>query len=189
MIHYGELYYDHYSTYLREPSNREVFTSSNDLPSIQVLMYENVFEECRVFNSLGFSKVEDIVGMNAEVSMVVDGAFDLTGYLLASALFVCIHNKIQMGRGIAIKGLEKLDQAFVQTYNKSAIYFTDPYAFPDEYRHVRTPTGEREGRVLLAFFITESECEYFTRYGADAFEDLLEEKDVDPFQVNRESVI
>lgn len=73
MINYGELYYDHYSNFLREPIGREVFKSTNEMPSIQILRYENVFEQCLVYNSLGLSKYEEIVGANVEVSMVVNG--------------------------------------------------------------------------------------------------------------------
>jgi len=50
MINYGELYYDHYSNFLREPIGREVFKSTNEMPSIQILRYENVFEQCLVYN-------------------------------------------------------------------------------------------------------------------------------------------
>ncbi|KPV55627.1 hypothetical protein QJ48_32175 [Paenibacillus sp. A3] len=189
MINYGELYYDHYSKFLREPIDREVFKSTKEMPSIQILKYENVFEECLVYNSLGFSKYEEIVGANVEVSMVVDGAFNSTGYLLASTLFYCIGNKMQIGRGISIRGLERLDKEFVQKYNKSAIYFTEPYAFPEEYSIVRTNTKDKDGRILLAFYISQSECEYFVKYGAEKFEDLLEEKNVDPFNVSRESAV
>lgn len=105
MINYGEIYYNHYSKFLRKPIDREVFKSTEEMPSIQILKYENVFEECLVFNSLGFSKYEEIVGVNAEVSMVVDDAIKNTGYLLASSLFYCIGNRMQIGRGIATRGL------------------------------------------------------------------------------------
>lgn len=189
MINYGELYYDHYSNFLREPIGREVFKSTNEMPSIQILRYENVFEQCLVYNSLGLSNYEEIVGANVEVSMVVDGAFRSTGYLLASTLFYCIGNKMQIGTGIAIQGIENLDPTFVQKYNKSAIYFTEPYAFSEEYSVVRTHTNDEVGSILSAFYISQSEFDYFAKYGAEKFEDLLEEKNVDPFNVNRQSVV
>lgn len=189
MINYGELYYDHYSKFLSEPVDREVFRSTAEMPSIQILKYEHVFAECLVYNSLGFCKYEDIVGANVEVSMVVDGAFRSTGYLLASALFFCIANKMPIGRGIAVSGIERLDKDFVQKYDKSAIYFTEPYAFPEGYRIVHTNSEDQDGRMLLAFYISQAECEYFVQYGADKFEDLLEEKNVDPFHVSRASAV
>ncbi|EEM02903.1 MULTISPECIES: suppressor of fused domain protein [Bacillus] len=188
MIHYGELYYDHYSKYLGEPIDREVFKNGEDMPSIQILKYENVFEECLVFHTLGFSRYEEIVGDNVEVSMVVDGAFRSVGYILANALFYCIANRIEIGRGTAISGIESIDKSFVRKYNKSAVYFTEPFAFPEEYSYVLTGNAEKDGKVLLAFFISESEYEYFLKYGTEKFEELLEENHVDPFHVSRESI-
>ncbi|MDM5155443.1 suppressor of fused domain protein [Bacillus sp. DX1.1] len=188
MINYGELYYDHYSKYLGEPMDREVFKNSEDIPSIQILKYENVFEECLVFNTLGVSKYEEIVGDNVEISMVVDGAFRSTGYILANTLFYCVGNEIEIGRGTAISGIESIDKSFVQKYNKSAVYFTEPFAFPEEYGHVLTGNTEKHGKILLAFFISQSEYEYFVKYGTEKFEELLEENNVDPFHVSRESI-
>ncbi|MED4954068.1 suppressor of fused domain protein [Paenibacillus macerans] len=155
MINFGELYYDHYSKFLGNPIDREVFRNTEEMPKIQILKYENVFEECLVYNTLGFSKYEDVVGDNIEVSMVVDGAFSSTGYILASTLFYCIANQMQMERGIAISGIENIDKSFVKKYNKGAVYFTEPFAFPEEYSHVTTKIEEKGGRILLAFFISQ----------------------------------
>ncbi|WP_342481521.1 hypothetical protein NST07_10685 [Paenibacillus sp. FSL L8-0340] len=81
MINYGELYYDHYSNFLGEPIDREVFKNNEE----------------RVYNTLGFSKYEEVVGDNVEISLVVDGAFSSAGYILANALFYCIGNQVQIG--------------------------------------------------------------------------------------------
>ncbi|MEC2077030.1 suppressor of fused domain protein [Metabacillus fastidiosus] len=189
MINYGELYYDHYSRFLGEPIDREVFKNNEEMPSIQILKYENVFEECLVYNTFGFSKYEEIVGENIEVSMVVDGAFNSTGYIVANVLFYCIRNQMKAGRGIAISGIESIDRAFVQKYDKNAVYFTEPFAFSEEYSNVRTETEDKDGRILLSFFISQSEYEYFIKYGTEKFEELLEEKNVDPFNISRASAI
>ncbi|WP_045519969.1 suppressor of fused domain protein [Neobacillus niacini] len=189
MTNFGELYYDHYNKFLGEPNDREVFINNEELPSIQVLIYENVFEECLVYNTLGFSKYEEIVGDNVEVSMVVDGAFNSAGYILANALFYCISNRIEVVRGVAISGIENIDRAFVQKYDKNAGYLTEPFAFPEEYRNVCNETKYKNGRMLLAFFISQMEYEYFVKYGTDKFEELLEERNVDPFNVARASSV
>ncbi|MGG4407224.1 suppressor of fused domain protein [Niallia taxi] len=189
MTNYGELYYDHYNKYLGNSIDREVFRNNEEMPSIQVLKYENVFEECLVYNTLGLSKYDEIVGDNVEVSIVVDGAFNSTGYILANALFYCIGQQIEIGRGVAISGIENIDKKFVKKYSKSALYFTDPFAFPEEYNTVRTENNDRDGRMLLAYFISQSEYGYFVEHGTEKFEDMLEEKDVDPFNVGRVSAI
>lgn len=189
MTNYGQLYYDHYIEILGEPIDREVFRNNAEMPSIQVLKYENVFEECLVYNTLGYSKYEEIVGLNAEVSLVVDAGFNSAGYILANALFYSIANEFQMGRGIAISGIESIDKTFVQKYNKSAIYFTEPFAFPEKFKLIQTGNEDKDGRMLLAFFITQSEYEFFVKHGTEKFEDMLEEMDVDPFNIERRAAV
>ncbi|WP_229675665.1 suppressor of fused domain protein [Saccharibacillus kuerlensis] len=189
MINYGELYYDQYSKFLGQPFDREIFENNKCMPNIQVLKYKNVFEECYVYNTLGLSKYDDVIGSNLEVSMVVDEGFDSAAYILANTLYYCLANQMQMGRGVAISGIKNVDHEFAQLYNKDAIYFTDPFAFPEEYSTVLTDNHEKNGRILLAIFITTSEYEYFSKHGADLFEEILESKDVDPFHIRRDSVL
>ncbi|MGG4147618.1 suppressor of fused domain protein [Paenibacillus algorifonticola] len=189
MINYGELYYDHYSEFLGQPIDREVFENNEEMPKIQILKYENVFEECLVFNTLGFSKYEEVVGNNIEVSMVVNGGFNKTAYILANVLFYCIGKQIKIGRGTAINGIESIEKSFVQKYNKSAVYFTEPFAFPEEYNYLNSENENTNGEILLAFFISQSEYDYFIKYGTEKFEELLEENDVDPFNVSRKSIV
>ncbi|MGA3599151.1 suppressor of fused domain protein [Lysinibacillus agricola] len=189
MINYGALYFDHYTKFLGEPIDREVYKYSEEMPSIQILKYDNVFEECLVYTTLGLSKYTEIMGDYIEISMVVDGAFKSSGYILANKLFYCVHNQMHIGRGLAISGVENIDAAFVQKYNKSAVYFTELYAFPEEYSIACTDSNEKDGKLMLAFFISQSEYDYFATYGAEKFEDLLEEENVDPFNVSRSSVV
>ncbi|QDZ80226.1 suppressor of fused domain protein [Priestia megaterium] len=189
MINYGELYYDHYSKYLGEPIDREIYRNNEELPSIQILKYENVFGECFVFNTLGLSNYEEVLRGNMKISMVVDKAFNSTGYILANVLFYCLGNEIEIGRGTAVSGIESIEKSFYQKYDKNAVYFTEPFAFPKEYYELDTESTQQMGEVLLGFFISQAEYDFFITYGAEKFEELLEESDVDPFNVNRKSVI
>jgi len=66
----------------------------------------------------------------------------------------CIANRIEIGRGTALSGIESIDKSFVQKYNKSVVYFTEPFAFPEEYGYVLTGNAEKDGKVLLVFFIS-----------------------------------
>ncbi|MDM5249103.1 hypothetical protein [Lysinibacillus sp. G4S2] len=118
MLNYGELYFDHYTKFLGEPIDREVYKSSEEMPCIQILKYENVFEECLVYTTLGLSKYTEIMGNYLEISMVVDGAFNSSGYILGNTVFYCVHNQMHIGRGLAISGVENIDAAFVQNIIK-----------------------------------------------------------------------
>lgn len=189
MVNYGELYFDHYRKYIGEAMGREVYRTNESMPSIQILQYKNVFPECLVFNTLGLSHYGDFIGDLVEVSMVVDDAFNRTPYILANALFYCIGKRMEMGRGVAISGIGKIDQSFVEKYNKSAVYFTEPFAFPDEYSTVCTNREEKDGKMLLAFYISQAEYDFFVKHGTEEFEELLEKNHVDPFEVNRPSIL
>lgn len=46
-----------------------------------------------------------------------------------------------------------------------------------------------EGHVYLSFFISRKEHEFFEARGAETFEDILENKDIDPFTLKRVSMI
>lgn len=186
---YGELYYDHYSKHLGETIAREVYKNSEDNPNLQILKYENVFEDCLVFNTLGLSHYPDILKDLVEVSMVVDAAFSSTGAILAHTLFFCIEHAVEIRRGIAIRGIERIDKGFTEKYHKHAIYFTEPFAFPVEYSHVCTGSEKGGGKILLAIFISQAEYDYLIQHGTEKFEDLLEKNEVDPFCVGRKCTI
>lgn len=189
MINYGELYYDHYIKFLGQPAGRELFVHNEHMPSIQVLHYQNVFDDCIVYATLGLSQYNDIIGNHLEVSMAVDEGFDRAGYILANTLYYAIANRMQLGRGVAISGIENVDPSFTEQYDKAAVYLTDPFAFPAEYSTLSTGNPEKEGRMLSAIFITQSEYDYFSEHGTELFEDLLESKDVDPFHISRMSIV
>lgn len=189
MINYGELFYDHYKKFLGEPVRRKTFRKNENMPSIQILSYENVFEGCIVFTSLGLSRYEDVLGTISEVTLVTDCAFNESDEILANILFYCIDKKIKIGRGVSISGISKINKVFFDFYKKNALYFTMPYVFPEEYERVNALGEVKKGIVYQAFFVSQEEHEFFVDNGAEVFEDLLEEKEVDPFEVNRKSVI
>ena len=64
--------------------------------------------------------------------------------------------------------------------NKETIYFTEPYAFPDEFLNIN-----REIKMYLAFLISEKEYDYIKKYGRDEFEDYLEENKIAIMNINR----
>ena len=142
-----------------------------------------------MFSSLGLSKYASILGTIAEVSLVTDCAFDESSRILANTLFYCVDKKIRIGRGVSIGGVSSIDEDFSRLFDKNALYFTMPYAFPDGYERVIPPGSPDEGLVYLSFFITQREHELFIDKGADVFENILEDKDIDPFDIKRVSSI
>src|SRR5690606_4288415 len=102
-----------------------------DMPSIQVLRYENVFPECMVFNTLGISHYRHTLGHTLEVSLVTDGGFDRAANILASTLMFLILKNADLVPGVAVRGVAKIDESFATEFDKAGLYFTTPFNFPD----------------------------------------------------------
>lgn len=185
MADWGGAFYDHFVEYLGEPVDREIYAQDEESPSIQILQYEDVFEDCIVFASLGLSKYASEQGGYREVCLVTDDAFEESETILANTLFYAIGAGLEIGQGVSISGVANIDPEFARKYDKHALYFTLPFAFPDGYEKLE----QLDGYVYWAFFISQKEHEFFVTNGAEAFENLLEEQEVDPFDIKRPSML
>lgn len=189
MINWGEIFYDHFTKFFGDPTGREVFQAGERKSSIQVLHYGSVFPECRVFCSLGMTHYSMALGEIAEVSLVSDDAFDKCGWIFSNSLFYLVRQKIRIGRGVSVGGILNIDDKFAKEFDKHAIYFTRPYSFPEGYEEVMPADSDLMGKVYWAFFISKNEHDFLKKQGADEFESLLEKKMVDPFSLERKSVV
>lgn len=179
----GELILNHYDKYLGNYSGREIYKRDNNSPSIQLLKYENVFEDCMTYATFGFSNFKEAIGKSCEIVMITDDCYNECEEIFANALFYIINNKIKFGRGTFIEGIEKINQEFAIVHKKSALYFTETYSFPDNFSKITDSE-----KMYMAFFISQQECEYIKNNGADAFEDELERMEYDIFDINRKSI-
>lgn len=186
-LNWGEHYYDHYSHFFREPIEVRRFSPVDLGPRIQVLAYDTVFRNCRVFASLGLSHYAPELHCVAEVVLPVNDAWELVPSLLANALFELVQQRLQLGWGMAVCGLEKLSPDFVASCGKSALYFTKPFDLPDDFPIVACEG--QVGQVLLAMFVSSAEYEYFHQHGAEQLEQLLESEGVDPYNLTRPSIV
>jgi hypothetical protein len=184
---WGKAYYDHFQRFLGSPTSRCVFSPIEGLYSIQILGFENVFRGCRVFCSLGLSHYQEFVKGVREVIVPCDAAWDLIPRAISNVLFYAIKEHMEVGRGIAVSGIETVCPEFVRLTGKSALYFTEPFGLPPDFSSVRIPMTE--GRVFLGIFISQGEYDYFCDNGAERFEEMLEAKGVDPYALLRDSSI
>ncbi|WP_026652918.1 suppressor of fused domain protein [Butyrivibrio proteoclasticus] len=164
----------HYEQFFRDYKDVKVFGDENH--TLQMLIYDKVFAGCKTVASFGLSKY---LSKQCEVVMAVDAEYETSTKVLANALFYAIQNNIQISEGSFIEGVANIDRQFSEKYGKTAIYFTYPFCFPDEFAQ------NGECRFMLAFFITQDEAEYLKKNGSDAFEDYLTDKDCDVFELNR----
>ena len=183
---WGECYYDHFEKFLGKPSGREKFEQKPDMPMIQVIHYDNIFDNCRAFCSFGFSRYVAEVGEVAEVFMPIDEGWDTTARILADTLFQIVQRHMRIGWGMTFR-FANIFPDFTRKYGKAAIYFSNPFGVPQGFSQVQCE-GE-VGSVYPACYISEAERQYFLEHGAVNFENLFEEKNVDVFQLTRPSVV
>jgi len=183
----GECYLDHYEAFLGDFTGRSVFQLDGTSPSIQILEYENVFSECMVFCSLGFSHFSPReTKQYQEIVLVADNCFDEIPSLLVNTLFFLSDRRIPLVNGLSKGGLGDLNQNFVSLCGKDALYFTDPFPFPSEFEQVKC--GKILGYMHLAVFISQQEHMLVKEEGAATFEKLMGDREIDPFHLERESV-
>lgn len=186
-VNWGECYYDHYAKFLGTPVERQVFRKDDQSPSIQILAYDGVFKGCRVFCSLGLTHYSSEVSAVGEVVLPLDAGWEDVPSLLANVLFYIVQKPMSLGWGMSISGIDNISPEFTRAFNKTALYFTTPYGFPQDFNRVDCQTGV--GDMYLAFFISASEHAFFTTHGAEQFENLLEVHNVDPFTLQRPTCV
>lgn len=184
---WGECYFDHFVKFFGNPSGRMVFEQDAASPSIQVLSFDNVFQGCRVFATLGLSHYADELGCLGEVVAPADGGWNEIPTVLANALFHMVQHRMRIARGVAVGGVGRIRPRFAMSSQKTALYLTSPFGMPTGFEDVSC--DGQIGQIYLGFLISEAELKYFAENGAEAFEDLIESKDVDPYNVMRATAI
>lgn len=184
-----ERYLDHYSRYLGEPSQIIPYSVSEDVPTIRILVYDDVIAGCKVFASLGLCEFVGDKGDIAEVICPIDQGWDEVPSILAYALFRLVAERpFHPVRGVAVNGVDETTPDFVKKYKKSALYLTDPFGLDDDFPFV---IGEenQEARVYLAMFLTKKEFDFLKKTDCEQLEDKFEEKGVDPYDIRRKSCV
>lgn len=176
----GEIILNHYEKYLGLFGDRTIFRGGEDIPVIQLLKYDNIFDECITYASFGFSKYSGIIGNTCETILSVDDDFEDAALIFANALFFIIKNRLEFGRGTCVDGIYNINREFADRHKKNAVYFTETYVFPDEFSHISNGV-----KMYLGFFISQDECNYLKEFGCEKFEDLLEERKCDVMDLDR----
>ncbi len=183
---WGECYYDHFRKYLGNPTGRMIFNRDDSQPWMQIISYDNIFGGCKAFCSFGLSHYVLQIGEIAEVFMPVDDGWDDTPSILAYSLLHLVQGDAHLGRGLAVRFADIFPD-FVSKFDKSAVYFADPFGLPEDFKHVRC--GSRTGEVYMVCYISEAEFHFREKNGTESFEELFEEKQVDVFNIKRKPSI
>jgi Suppressor of fused protein (SUFU) len=172
---------DHYEKYLGTMKENYVFLDSVTQTSIQVLRFDNVFADCVTYASVGCTHFNQELHGDAEIVLVCDKDHSLLPSLLANTIFFAADRQLNVHTGFVLGNLGVIVPK--SPFSGRAIYITDAMPFPSPFRCFSS-----EGRHIvmkLAVFIYRDELQFIEKYGRDAFESLLEEKEIDPFSFDR----
>jgi antitoxin YqcF len=122
--------------------------------------------------------------VRTELIGVCDGNIDWFPNVLASVAFHLIRTSCLFCPGSILKNVLA---DYDSTVNVKHFYFTSPFLWEDELQVFQLKT--KRVACLMCILITDSEYEYFKQYGDEQFEELLEQSDVDIFNVRRDSII
>lgn len=186
-VNWGSCYLDHFTRFLGEFSDRSVFEQDLHSPTVQILQFDSAIEGCRSHASLGLTHYSSHLGNVAEIFCAADSAWDTVPSILANALFYMVQSRMAIGRGVAIAGIHSVNADFAGRYNKGALYITEVFGFPESFG--RVACGAHSGRVYMSFFVSDREYRFFLDKGANEFEKVLRERDVDLFDLSRSSLI
>tara|TARA_R110001583_G_scaffold174355_1_gene328764 strand:- start:794 stop:1366 length:573 start_codon:yes stop_codon:yes gene_type:complete len=189
MITWAESYFDHYERILGAAQRRDVFEITDTSSNIQVLAYKNVFPGCITFCTIGLSSFESRVGAISELVMTVDEGWEYIPKLLAESASFLIEKPMRVGWGFVIGGESQINSQYYEKFLKEATYFTHPMGFPDDFFTIRKKDSDKVGEMYMGIPISVEEKELFASLGAEEFESKMEENNVDPFCLSRNSVV
>lgn len=182
-------YFDHYEKYLGHARRRDVFEMNNASRKIQVLSYLNVFPETVTFCTIGLSHFSNQIGEVCELMMIVDDGWEYCPKLLAETASFIASKPMRAGWGMAVSGNKKTDPVFYEKFQKDAIYVTHPMGFQDGFYTVTSKNSDLYGSIYMAIPISEEEFDLFKEVGAEKFEEIMQDNEVDPIDIGRESLI
>lgn len=185
-MNWGQCYIDHYPIYLGEAKEQTVFRQGQG-PSIQILTFADDLAALQIFCSLGLTHYHKEIQMHAEVCCPIDDGWSYVPAIIANSLFYIVQQRMSMGWGISISGVENVAPEFCRKYKKSAVYYTHPNGFPKDFSNVNCCS--QEGHIYMAVFISAEEHRFFLDHGAEQLESLWEQSEIDIFELRRRSCV
>lgn len=85
-----------------------------------------------------------------EVILPVDNLYDESAEVFANTIFYALSNNMKIGRGLLIEGADSIVGGFSGKCDKTALYFTEAYALPDEFAIV-----DYKCHIYMGFFVSK----------------------------------
>lgn len=185
MVNLGECFFDHFErAFPGRLVGRKRYPLALTERELQVLYYDNCFDGCRVFVTLGMTHVG--LSPPCELMVVADREWDAIPAVLAACVSSIMAAR-SSGWGYLVRDLDACDPGFVSRTGKRHLYVTLPHALPEKW-FFRVDCGEVEGCVFQGLFVGAAEADYIVREGAESFEREMVREEVDVFAVMRDEM-
>lgn len=183
----GEAYLDHYQRFLGQVTKGKSleFEGAN----LQLLEFDSVMKETHILASLGLTHYQDFLGDVVEVVVPVSAWDEMVWQAVMSSLTFLLTVEASIPEISYLRHTHRTVPEFYKKYGKSALAFTAPYPFPDEFARVPLKSSGMNGKVRMGYFLTEAEVKCAEQHGMDALEILFEETSADVIDLTRPSVI
>lgn len=176
----GERILVHYDNYLGDFVNSSLFCSDDNAINIQLLRYDNVFEGCNTYASLGITKYSNQIHSKYEIIYSIDKDYEKSSCMIATTMIYILSKGLHITKGSYVEGVDIFDLEFCQSHNIGGVYFTECYPFPEEFSVI-----EKDVKMYMAFFISKDEVAIIDEKGSDEFENELEMHDIDIMELDR----
>jgi hypothetical protein len=177
----------HLEKHLGSVVERWVFHSEKGKPAIQVLEFSGGIPGVRNFCTFGFTNYSLEVSHPLEVFVPLEQADEDVPRLIAYSLFVLAKNRVHVGRGTVVAGLDSVAAGFAEKWRKSAFYLTLPFGHPPGFECI--PWCGVDIHILLGCFLTTSEYQFLAANGGQQFETHLEASQTDLYVLGRSSIL
>lgn len=132
--------------------------------------------------SIGYTT--DSIPLRVEIVGACDSSYDCFRNILASCAFNIINTKFKCHPGAVFENVVKF---YIHDSLLEHILFVSPFLWGDRLKTLNFK--DKKVAWLLAVPISEKEFKYAKDKGKDALEELLEEKQIDIFNLYRKSVL
>lgn len=184
----GEIYLDHYKRYLGDMGSRASFRPAQDSATIQLLDHPQAMVDAHVLATLGLTHYQDVLRERIEVVIPTSEMDEIVLEAVTTSLSFLLRLEVPIEGVSYLRHLHRSVPAFFERYGKSALAFTAPYPFPEDFAVVRlSPSGR--GKIWMGFFLSDAEVQFVEREGFDAFLTLLEAQGIDVIDLARPSLM
>lgn len=184
----GETILEHYESYFGNDYINEIYSISDDLPSIQILKWKTIIKGYTILATFGLSHFSDKIGNLCEIVTIVNNTqIEEVSQILGNISFTAIMNELPIECNIAYTRLSKISKNFVNVCNKNSIYFSFPYIFSDDFF-----TTDFNGNFIefpMAIFISDREFSYYKINGFEELENFWYTNNIDILNLNRKDTI